>query len=85
MIRLLACGIVALVLGGCMLPSTAISRFEAIEPLIEAQVDAVLAFHNRRFCALPVDVLVRQREEHGDDWFKGWLLMCPNAAELFQQ
>lgn len=75
--------VVGLMLAGC-LPTAAISRFETVEPLIEAQVDAVIEFNNKRLCALPVDVLIRQRSEMGKDWFEGWKLMCPKAKELFE-
>ena len=83
MIRLLICGIAALVIAGCT-PSMLLSQLNAFEGVVEVEVDAAIDEIENRRCKLPIDILERTSNRRGQAWLEGWMSSCPAAARLFR-
>lgn len=71
-----------LLLGACM-PSQYLGIADTADAAAEVEVDASIAFFQKRLCNMPIDWIRRQREDQGPNWFKGWRLMCPQNDVLF--
>lgn len=79
--RLTAVALAALVLSGCVASGLA-SRLDAADAQAEKEVDNVIGFALKRLCSMPIDVLVRQARERGNDWTRGYFMMCPELRLL---
>ena len=60
-----------------------VASAEAIDQRLEGEVDAIMGFMLKRFCSLPIDVILRTTTDQ--PWTAQAFMACPSVRALMAQ